>query len=335
MQNNHSTESGRRSRTSRAREKKAVSSGALLATGAFLIVVCVVLYSIYSSHRGSDKTLEAGGKAANEQTAANGADAQQNAGGDGGSNAGADPDAPASSDGADAASGAGTDGATDIGGATNAGGGASGSDGATADGSAGSAGAGNNGADGAGGTATGATNAPPASDKPGGDGAASGAGGGQAPATPPKDTAADGGTKTASSGGSGTKLPTSYVVKKGDTLSTISMKFYHSKQYVAFLAERNGIVFVNDMQPGDTIKIPALPAGAGSNAGKPDAEDYSKVNLPATYLVRPGDTFYRISMQFYKTGSYASFLAKQNDLDENEGLKAGMSLTIPKKPASK
>ncbi|MBO7746292.1 LysM peptidoglycan-binding domain-containing protein [Paenibacillus sp. MWE-103] len=329
MQNNHSTESGRRSRTARAREKKAVSSGTLLATGAFLIVVCVVLYSIYSSHRDSDKTLEAGGKAANEQSAANGADAQQNAG--------SDPDAPVSSDGANAASGAGTGGATDTGGATNAGGGASGSDGASADGGAGASGAGTNGTggDAAGGAATDTPDAPPASDKPAGDGAASGSNGGQAPATPPKDTAADGGTKTVSSGGSGTKLPTSYVVKKGDTLSTISMKFYHSKQYVAFLAERNGIVFVNDMQPGDTIKIPALPAGAGSNAGKPDAEDYSKVNLPATYLVRPGDTFYRISMQFYKSGSYAGFLAKQNNLDENEGLKAGMSLTIPKKPASK
>ncbi|MFC4812165.1 LysM peptidoglycan-binding domain-containing protein [Paenibacillus sp. GCM10023250] len=332
MQNTDSTESGKRSRTSRAREKKAGSSGTLLATGAFLIVVCVVLYSIYSTHRNSDKTLEAGGKAANEQSAANGADAPQDAGGNGGANAGGNPDAPVSSDGSDAGSGAGS------GGAANAGGGVSGSDGSAGAGSAGSDGSADDGssaADGDGGAATDTPEAPPASDKPADQGAASGSGSGEAPASPPKHTAANGGTKTDATGSTGTKLPASYVVKKGDTLSTISMKFYHSKQYVAFLAERNGIVFVNDMKPGDTIKIPALPAGAGSNAGKPDAEDYSKINLPATYLVRPGDTLYRISVQFYKSGSYASFLAKQNNLDENEGLKAGMSLTIPKKPASK
>ena len=113
------------------------------------------------------------------------------------------------------------------------------------------------------------------------------------------------------------------------------MKFYHSKQYVSFLAERNKIVFVNDMKVGDTIKIPALTAGAGSGSGKPDTADYSAVKLPATYLVRPGDTLYRISVQFYQSGAYVGFLAKHNNLDEKAGLKAGVSLDIPVKPSGK
>ncbi|MBJ6360721.1 LysM peptidoglycan-binding domain-containing protein [Paenibacillus sp. GCM10012307] len=126
------------------------------------------------------------------------------------------------------------------------------------------------------------------------------------------------------------KLPTTYVIEKGDTLSTISEKFYNSKEHVALIAEANNIVFINDMQVGDKITIPALSSGKGSSNGKkPDKPDYSKVTLPATYLVQAGDTLSSISLQFYKSKSHADLLAKENGLNPNEGLKAGSHLTIP------
>jgi LysM repeat protein len=111
------------------------------------------------------------------------------------------------------------------------------------------------------------------------------------------------------------------------------MKFYHSKQYVNLLAEHNALVFINDMKPGDTIKIPALPSdGDAASRNSKDNVDYSKVTLPATYMVRPGDTLYRLSMLFYQSGDYVDLIAEQNKLDKSKGLKAGTNLVIPALP---
>lgn len=130
------------------------------------------------------------------------------------------------------------------------------------------------------------------------------------------------------------KLPTTYVVREGDTLSTISMKFYHSKLHVALLAEQNHIVFINDMKVGDTIKIPALASDSGSVPEKQQDIDYARITLPATYMVRAGDTLYSIAMQFYHSKDYVELIAEHNKLETIEDLKAGSSLIIPAIPVT-
>lgn len=126
------------------------------------------------------------------------------------------------------------------------------------------------------------------------------------------------------------KLPTTYVVQKGDTLSSISEKFYRSKNYYSLLAEHNKILLINDMKAGDKLTIPALSSGTGSTGGKPQStNDYSKITLPATYLIQSGDTLSSISKMFYKSVKYVEFIAKENKLDSNQGLKAGSNLIIP------
>lgn len=123
-----------------------------------------------------------------------------------------------------------------------------------------------------------------------------------------------------------------YMIQKGDTLSKIAMKFYHSKQQVNLIAEANHIVFINDMVEGETITIPAPSKNASSSARNQRSLDYSKVTLPAMYLVQTGDTLYHIAKQFYRTDDYVELIAKQNNLDVNVGLKAGTSLVIPALP---
>ncbi|CAM4454625.1 nucleoid-associated protein YgaU [Paenibacillus endophyticus] len=126
------------------------------------------------------------------------------------------------------------------------------------------------------------------------------------------------------------KLPTTYVVQKGDTLSTISEKFYQSKDHYALLAEHNHILFINDMKAGDTLTIPALASGNSTSGSKPqETKDYSKINLPATYLIQAGDTLSGISRMFYKSAEYVDYIADENKLDKNKGLKAGTNLVIP------
>ncbi|XEC94315.1 LysM peptidoglycan-binding domain-containing protein [Paenibacillus tarimensis] len=130
------------------------------------------------------------------------------------------------------------------------------------------------------------------------------------------------------------KLPTTYVVQVGDTLSSISMKFYHSKEYVSLLSKHNNIVFVNDMKVGETIKIPALSDPETNPKDQRENLDYSKITLPATYMVRPGDTLFRISMLFYQSKDYVDLIAEQNKLDTNETLNAGTNIVIPAIPVT-
>ncbi|MGO4344826.1 LysM peptidoglycan-binding domain-containing protein [Paenibacillus sp. MCAF9] len=126
------------------------------------------------------------------------------------------------------------------------------------------------------------------------------------------------------------KLPTTYIVQKGDTLSSISEKFYQSKDHYALLAEHNHILFINDMKAGDKLTIPALSSGTGSTGGSSQgSKDYSKITLPATYLVQAGDTLSSISKMFYKSAEYVSYIAQENKIDKNAGLKAGSNLIIP------
>jgi LysM repeat protein len=125
------------------------------------------------------------------------------------------------------------------------------------------------------------------------------------------------------------KLPTTYVVQKGDTLSTISEKFYQTKEHYALLAEHNHIFFINDMKAGDTLSIPALSSGTASSGKPQGTKDYSKITLPATYLIQVGDTLSGISRMFYKSAEYVDYIASENKLDKNVGLKAGTNLVIP------
>jgi len=136
--------------------------------------------------------------------------------------------------------------------------------------------------------------------------------------------------KTTGSTNETIKLPTTYIVQKGDTLSSISEKFYHSKDHYALLADHNHILFINDMKAGDKLTIPALSSGNGSTGGSTQgSKDYSKITLPATYLVQAGDTLSSISKMFYKSAEYVNYIAKENKIDSNAGLKAGSNLIIP------
>ncbi|ACT01514.1 LysM peptidoglycan-binding domain-containing protein [Paenibacillus sp. JDR-2] len=140
----------------------------------------------------------------------------------------------------------------------------------------------------------------------------------------------DYGNKSTKAPAKSLKLPTTYVVQKGDTLRLISEKFYQSKEYYTLLAEHNHILFINDMKAGDTLKIPALSSTTGSiNGGQQGAKDYSKIHLPATYLIQAGDTLSGVSRMFYKSVEYVDYIAKENKLDKNVGLKAGTNLIIP------
>ncbi|MBD2845501.1 LysM peptidoglycan-binding domain-containing protein [Paenibacillus sp. IB182496] len=265
-----------------------------IAVLAILVIVCGVLYGIYSNlddpaQDGQQAQDGGGGQAPADDTNAGDGPASGGAGEDGGSDEGgssvSDPADEPGGESGEASEPEATGGTETDEDAGAAGGESSGeSSGAAVDSASGSGSTGSNGASGGG-------------------------------------TSGNGGAADERS------FPTTYTVRKGDTLSSISARFYGSKQYVALLAEHNGIVLLNDMKVGTKLKIPAPSSGA--DASERPLQDYTKVELPATYLVQAGDTFYRLSQQFYGSRDYAALIARHNGLAATDDLKAGSNLEIP------
>jgi LysM repeat protein len=114
--------------------------------------------------------------------------------------------------------------------------------------------------------------------------------------------------------GTGGPLET-YIVRPGDTLLAIARRFGTT---VAALARANGIVNVNRIDAGQQLVIP------GTSAVPPTATPIP--DQPQTYVVRPGDNLYRISLRF---GVTMLELVQANNLGNVNLIYAGQVLRIP------
>ena len=65
--------------------------------------------------------------------------------------------------------------------------------------------------------------------------------------------------------------------------------------------------------------------GSNSNTGNTPVEDTD----PATYTVKPGDTLFSISMQFYQSGDPVEDIMKLNNITDPNTLQSGMVLKLP------
>ncbi|WP_312458740.1 LysM peptidoglycan-binding domain-containing protein [Proteiniclasticum sp.] len=65
--------------------------------------------------------------------------------------------------------------------------------------------------------------------------------------------------------------------------------------------------------------------GSNTNTGNDPEEDAD----PATYTVKPGDTLFSISMQFYQSGDPVEDIMKLNNITDPNTLQSGMVLKLP------
>lgn len=65
--------------------------------------------------------------------------------------------------------------------------------------------------------------------------------------------------------------------------------------------------------------------GSNTNSGNNSAEDSD----PATYTVKPGDTLFSISMQFYQSSDPVEDIMKLNNITDPSTLQSGMVLKLP------
>ena len=128
----------------------------------------------------------------------------------------------------------------------------------------------------------------------------------------------------------------SVVVKEGDTLAGIAVRFYGSPAAVERIASANRLADPNRIISGMTLNLPAeagsLPAAAASTAATAASSRMSDVSGARTVMVEPGDTLSVVSERLYGSGIHAAGIAALNGITDPDRLIAGTRLTVPATP---
>lgn len=127
-----------------------------------------------------------------------------------------------------------------------------------------------------------------------------------------------------------------YVISRGDTLQTISKKFYGTTTKWKTIQEANPDAIPNAdvLKVGTQIVIPSV-EGAAPRAESPVTPSGTPpVKAPAnarTHKVARGDTLYSIAKQYYGDGNKWTKIYKANEdkIPNPNVLKLGQELTIP------
>ncbi len=118
--------------------------------------------------------------------------------------------------------------------------------------------------------------------------------------------------------------PSTYVVKGGDVLSTISQEVYGTSRYWQRIAQANNITEPSRLRIGMIIHIPPLPI----------EERVGITPTPSAgeqiHRVEEGDTLSEISQKYYGTVRHVKDIMQANNLTDENWLRIGQVLTIPK-----
>lgn len=129
----------------------------------------------------------------------------------------------------------------------------------------------------------------------------------------------------------------------GDTFLTLAQTYYGSSKYALFLRQANPDISDSSIRVGTAIRIPSLPADAStvadSSASRPNPlGSPAGANAPKpaggsrTYVVRPGDSFYKIAeRELGKASRWKELLALNKSLVDGDPtrLRVGQKVVLP------
>lgn len=110
-----------------------------------------------------------------------------------------------------------------------------------------------------------------------------------------------------------------YKVRPGDTLFSISRKFYGYNGMVEAIRRLNNINDVNDLRVGSILKLPNSSRGPIKQ----------KIEVPLTYKLKPGETLFSVSMKFYGTQEKIEEIRKLNNIEDINDINIGTLLKLP------
>lgn len=138
----------------------------------------------------------------------------------------------------------------------------------------------------------------------------------------------------------------SYTVKAGDTLRTISMKFFGTTTHAGAIARSNPLMDPERLRAGRVIRVPRDPSNIqGKPAPQPVVADGGKDKPgrasaagkpPKTYTVRSGDSLSEIAKDLLGSSGKADaiFRANRDKLKDPDDLRVGLVLMIPDEAGS-
>ena len=119
-----------------------------------------------------------------------------------------------------------------------------------------------------------------------------------------------------------------HTVAAGESLWTISEKYYKSGYNWVDLQKANNLSDADAIEVGQELTIPNVtPISPQGEITSTSTEEIAK---PQTYTVMHGDTLWSISMKFYSGDGYQwSKIAQANSLANPDLIHAGNVLTLP------
>ncbi len=148
---------------------------------------------------------------------------------------------------------------------------------------------------------------------------------GPAPLPPITPVSVDPAPMTTPTSVAATEVPATHTVQDGDTLGTISLKYYGTSRHWKLIQAANPDLDPTSMHRGQVIKLPPPPAAPIAVQG-PGASD------PGAYTVVSGDTYQEISKKAFGTTRRWQEIRDLNGIEPGD-LRPGQRLKLPAKTA--
>ncbi|MHC4943355.1 MAG: LysM peptidoglycan-binding domain-containing protein [Planctomycetota bacterium] len=126
-----------------------------------------------------------------------------------------------------------------------------------------------------------------------------------------------------------------HKIAKGETLSSISMRYYGSTKWWKTIAEKNPQVNPKRLMIGQRIRIPELESSPSATRSVTKSSGRDAGSKPGSdarqYKVMKGDTLGKIARRFYgNAGRWQKiYTANQNKISDPKKLPVGIVLSIP------
>jgi lipoprotein-anchoring transpeptidase ErfK/SrfK len=102
-----------------------------------------------------------------------------------------------------------------------------------------------------------------------------------------------------------------YKVKAGDTLFSITQRYFNRGWYINYVQSANGIKDPNiDIKVGMKITIPLTKS-------------------TITHIVQPGETLYGIVLKYFHPSNFQELIIEHNEIANPANLKSGLAIKIP------